>query len=109
MADTLYTKLWSGQYQKQGYSIYRILKDYDHPYAFWYVVMYESTFNDAMRKIQTTKEYDEWAESLCYEHAIDIRNLSTYIPAKTCRESVSKEYVAPIIRNAVKKGELKPV
>jgi hypothetical protein len=109
MADTLYQVLWSGQYKKQGYSIYRVIKDYDHRYTFWYLVMYDSTLNDAMRNIHTSNEYNYWEEYLWCNHMIDIRQLSTYIPEKSWHELGTKEYVAPIIRNAIRKGEIEPV
>ena len=105
MADRLWKRLWQGQYKKLGYAIYPILKDEDHLYSYWYAVVYHETLDKGAK----SGDFIKWQNDLCMNHMIDIRTLSTYIPAKSIYEEIDGKYVIPIIRNAIKKGEIKPV
>lgn len=106
MADRLWQPIWHGQYKNERYGVYPILKDNDHLYEFWYVVMYNSTYYNFPR---TEKKYKLREQHICMFESIDIRTLSTYVPPRTIHESGTKEYIVPIIRNAIKKGEIKPI
>lgn len=101
--DRLCPPMWQGQHHKQSYGIHPVLKDNDHPYLYWYSVIYEDTLYKMIRECEY---FPKWQDEIV---KFDIRELSTYTPPKSWREEGTKEYVVPIIRSAVRKGEIIPI
>lgn len=100
MKASLFRTIGRGQYKKQKYEICDIWYD-DHIMMCWYVVAYNSTMRNCEKRREIINDI--------FGKAIDIRTLPNYKDAETekCKRHPS-EIAVPIIKEAVRKGYIKP-
>lgn len=98
----IYEEIGKGQCKKKAYRIWTIFKR-ESTQLYWYLVMYDDTYYEKF----SNGDVDE--DTLTNE-AIDIRKLPNYQEISAVDIMFHrKESVVPLIKEAVRKGYIKPV
>jgi len=109
----IYEDIYKGQYKNQKYRIWSVMGR-EGVLAYWYVVMYDSTFDKEYTQPNIDypeididmQEVDDKITNL----AIDIRKLPNYkniTPTEIIH--YRKTLVVPLIKEAIKKGDITPI
>lgn len=105
--DSIYEKIAQGQCDKRPYGIWSIFHRED-TLVYWYVVMFDDTYDKWATTPNEKKRKKIEQEFLC--KATDIRNLDNY-EKMGCVDAFlhRKDKVIPMIKEAVRKGYIKPL
>lgn len=98
--------IYKGQFKKQKYRIWSVMGR-ESVLSYWYVVMYDTTFNQKynIENVDLKKVNDEITNQ-----AIDIRTLPNYKQVSGLEIlHYGKTIVAPMIKEAIKKGYIHPI
>ena len=102
----LYEDIYKGQFKNQKYRIWSVMGR-ESVLAYWYVVMYDTTYDqEYCSENIDLKSIDDKIT----DQAIDIRKLPNY--KETSFHKIlyyRKNIVAPLIKEALKKGYTKPL
>lgn len=101
----LYEDIYKGQFKNQKYKIWSVMGR-ESVLAYWYVVMYDTTYEQEYCSEKTDLES---IDDKITNQAIDIRKLPNYKETSSleilhCRKII----VAPLIKEALNKGYIKP-
>ena len=109
----IYEDIYKGQYNKQKYRIWTIMGR-ESELSYWYVVMYDSTYNKEYYECNI--EYSEIdidiaeIDDRITNQAIDIRKLPNYKDMSVLEIlHYRKIVIIPLIKEALKKGYIKPI
>ena len=103
---SLYEEIYKGQFQKQKYTIWSIMGR-ESELAYWYVVMFDKTY----KEVYCSENIDlDKIDDKITDKAIDIRKLPSYKEASILEIfHYRKVLVVPLIKEAIKKGDIKPL
>lgn len=102
----IYEDIGKGQCNKQKYRIWSLWKR-ESSLLYWYVILFDSTYNAwmDMSAVESVKKENELTDK-----AIDIRKLANYKELKSTDIIFNRDnVVVPLIKEAVRKGYVKPV
>lgn len=102
----LYEDIYKGQFKNQKYRIWSVMGR-ESVLAYWYVVMYDTTYaQEYCSENIDLKSIDDKITN----QAIDIRKLPNYKETSSLEIiHYGKIIVAPLIKEALKKGYIKPL
>lgn len=102
----LYEDIYKGQFKNQKYRVWSVMGR-ESVLAYWYVVMYDTTY----KQEYCSENIDlESIDDKVTNQAIDIRKLPNYKETSSLEIlHYRKSIVAPLIKEAINKGYIKPL
>lgn len=101
----IYEDFYKGQFKKQKYRIWSIMGR-ESVSLYWYVVMYDTTYK---REYECAGIDIKSVDDKITNQAIDIRTLPNYTKFSFSDILFNRnEVIVPLIREALKKGFIKP-
>ena len=102
----LYEDIYKGKFNKQKYRIWSV-KGRESVLAYWYVVMYDSTY----KQEYCSENIDlERVDDKITNHAIDVRKLPNYKRTSTLEIFHYRQtIIVPLIKEALNQGYIKPL
>lgn len=98
--------IYKGQFLKQKYRIWSVMGR-EGVLAYWYVVMYDTTYE---KKYNSANIDLEMVDDKITNLAIDIRKLPNYKKVSALEIlHYRKVIIAPLIKEALKNGYIKPI
>lgn len=105
----LYEDIYKGQFKKQRYRVWSVMGR-ESVLAYWYVVMYDTTYKQVYCSENTENIDLKSLDDKITNQAIDIRKLPNYKKTSVLEILHYRQtFIAPLIKEALNKGYIKPL